>query len=372
MINSKNDNRIVLTLDAGGTNFVFSAITGNEEVTMPITLPAVTDDIDECISTLIKGFNAVKKQTKNPIAAISFAFPGPADYEKGIIGDLPNFSAFKGGVPLGPILEEEFNLPVFINNDGNLYAYGEALAGFLPELNQKLEAKGSIKRYRNLIGITLGTGFGCGITMNNILLTGDTSCGAEIHNTLNKFNENWNAEESVSTRAIQRVYAQKSGTDFNSNLMPKDIYNIAKGKAKGYKRAALKAFETYGENLGSSIANVVTLIDGIVVLGGGITSAWDLFASAMFKELNRQYENFREEKSNRLSFKVFNLEDESTFDEFAYGEVTELNIPNSTKTIKYDSMPRTGVGISKLGGSRATMLGAYTYALQQLDLNDKS
>ncbi len=371
-MNSKNDNRIVLTMDAGGTNFVFSAIAGHKEITRPVTLPAVPDSIDGCISMIIKGFKTIKKQIESPVSAISFAFPGPADYEKGIIGDLPNFPAFKGGVALGSILEEEFQWPVFINNDGNLYAYGEALAGFLPELNRKLEAAGSAKRYRNLIGITLGTGFGCGITLNNILLKGDNSCGAEIHNTLNKSNERWNAEESVSTRAIQRVYAQASGKEFDATIMPKDIYNVAIGKSGGHKQAALKAFEAYGEGLGCSIANVVSLIDGIVVLGGGISSAWELFAPAMFRELNHQYENFRGEKSNRLSFRVFNLEDASTFEAFAHGKVTGLSIPKSNATIKYDSMPRTGVGRSKLGASRATMLGAYAYALQQLDSNDAS
>ena len=367
MVNPNTDQRNILTLDAGGTNFVFSSIKGNKESSNIFTLPAVTDNIDECLNTLIKGFNMVKERLNEPISAISFAFPGPADYDNGIIGDLPNFPAFKGGVPLGPILEEIYQIPVFINNDGNLFAYGEALVGFLPELNKKLAVKGSTKKCKNMIGITLGTGFGCGITLNNKLLAGDSSCGAEIHNTLNKYSSNWNAEESVSTRAIQRVYAEESETVFNGELMPKDIYNIATGKIDGDKKAAIKAFESYGEALGSSIANVVTLIDGIVVLGGGITAAWSLFSPAMFTELNRKYENHLGEKSNRLSFKIFDLEDDSTFNEFAKGNVKELKIPNSNKTIKYDSLPRTGVGISKIGGSKATMLGAYAYALQQLD-----
>ncbi len=64
--------------------------------------------------------------------AISFAFPGPADYIHGIIGDLPNFPAFRGGIALGPYLEERFGMPVFINNDGNLFAYGEAIAEHSP------------------------------------------------------------------------------------------------------------------------------------------------------------------------------------------------------------------------------------------------
>ena len=53
------DKRVVLTLDAGGTNFVFSAIQGNNEMISPIGLPAVSDNLDECLEVLVKGFDRV-------------------------------------------------------------------------------------------------------------------------------------------------------------------------------------------------------------------------------------------------------------------------------------------------------------------------
>ena len=46
------DKRVVLTLDAGGTNFVFSAIQGNNEMISPISLPVVSDNLDECLEVL--------------------------------------------------------------------------------------------------------------------------------------------------------------------------------------------------------------------------------------------------------------------------------------------------------------------------------
>ena len=94
--------------------------------------------------------------------AISFAFPGPVDYPAGIVGDLGNLPGFRGGVALGPMLEDRFKLPVFINNDGDLFTYGEAICGFLPYVNERLKAAGSAKQYKNLFGVTLGTGFGAG------------------------------------------------------------------------------------------------------------------------------------------------------------------------------------------------------------------
>ncbi|MBQ1168729.1 MAG: ROK family protein, partial [Bacteroidales bacterium] len=169
----EHDNRTVMTLDAGGTNFVFSAIRGCKQVVEPIRLDAVTDSVARCLEVLTEGFNKVNAALDEAPVAISFAFPGPADYKAGIIGDLPNFPCFRGGVPIGPYLAEQFKLPVFINNDGNLFAYGEALAGILPEMNTRLEGAGSSVRYKNLIGLTLGTGFGAGVVIDNVLLRGD-------------------------------------------------------------------------------------------------------------------------------------------------------------------------------------------------------
>ena len=108
----------------------------------------------------------MKKLLPEPPVAISFAFPGPADYKNGIIGDLPNFPAFRGGVALGPFLQKHFDIPVYINNDGDLFAYGEALAGALPELNAAIKAAGGTKQYKNLLGITFGTGFGGGVVVD--------------------------------------------------------------------------------------------------------------------------------------------------------------------------------------------------------------
>ena len=115
----EHDERIVMTLDAGGTNFVFSAMQGCREIIDSICLPAVSDNLEHCLSVLVEGFLEVEKRLPKLPVAISFAFPGPADYEHGIIGDLPNFPAFRGGVALGPYLEEQFGIPVFINNDNS-------------------------------------------------------------------------------------------------------------------------------------------------------------------------------------------------------------------------------------------------------------
>ena len=136
MGNYSNDSRIVLTLDAGGTNMVFGAMRGEEYVGSPITLPSNANDLDLCLKTMVLGFESVMNTLAEKPVAISFAFPGPADYPNGIIGGyLPNFPSFRDGVALGPFLQDKFGIPVYINNDGDLYAFGEALGGVLPEVN---------------------------------------------------------------------------------------------------------------------------------------------------------------------------------------------------------------------------------------------
>ena len=181
------DSRIVLTLDAGGTNLVFTAIQGNREIVDPIRFATHSENLDDCLQSLVEGFKKVRQELTADPVAISFAFPGPADYENGIIGDLPNFPSFRGGVALGPFLEANFKLPVFINNDGNLFAYGEALAGVLPQINTSLEKSGNSRRYKNLLAVTLGTGFGGGVVINEVLLTGDNGCGGDVWCAANKF-----------------------------------------------------------------------------------------------------------------------------------------------------------------------------------------
>lgn len=366
-MNYEKDKRIVMTLDAGGTNFVFSAIQGNKEIVEPIRLDSNAHDLELCLDTMIKGFSQVQDKLTDKPVAISFAFPGPADYPRGIIGDLGNLPAFRGGVALAAMLEKEFNLPVYINNDGNLYAYGEALAGFLPMVNQKLADAGSPKRFKNLVGFTLGTGFGAGIVIDGKLIVGDNSNAGEVWLLRNKLMPDRNAEESVSIRAVQREYAKAIGISFDDAPTPKDIYDIATGKIDGNQAEAIKAFKKMAEALGDAISNVLTLIDGVAVLGGGVAGAHEIFLPAVVDEMNGTYAAADGSSFPRLVTKTYNLEKEAELAEFCQGEKKSIKIPRSDETIEYDPAMRVGIGISRIGTSKAIAIGAYSYALSQLD-----
>jgi glucokinase len=363
----ENDQRVVLTLDAGGTNFVFSAMQGSKEIVDAVTLPSNGDNLEKCLSTILNGFELVSSKCNISPSAISFAFPGPADYPLGIIGDLFNLPAFRGGIVLGPILEDKFNLPVFINNDGDLFAYGEAVAGFLVFVNKMLLESGSPKRFNNLFGITLGTGFGAGLVNNNNLYIGDNSSATEICLLRNKINADTCAEEGACIRAVQRVYSTLSNIPFTESPLAKEIFEIGIGKIPGNKVAAIEAYRQLGESVGDSLAQSITLLDGLIVIGGGIAGAADLFMPALISEMNGKYKDPNGGTLSRLVLTVFNLEDKIDLEKFLIGDKKEIAVPGSNKKIIYDPVKRIGVGISKLGTSKAISIGAYVYALQMLD-----
>lgn len=362
----RHDQRTVMTLDAGGTNFVFSAIRGNQDIVAPVCYPAVSDDLERCLNVLLQGFSRVKEQLPAEPVAISFAFPGPADYKNGVIGDLPNFPVFRGGVALGAFLEEKFGIPVFINNDGNLFAYGEALAGILPSVNEELASAGNPKRYKNLLGVTLGTGFGAGVVIDNCLLTGDNGCGGDVWIMRNKKYPDLIAEESVSIRAVRRVYGELSGEDVN-HLTPKDIYDIAEGLREGNREAAQRSFDELGEMAGAAIVSALHIVDGMVVIGGGVSGASKYILPGMMREMRRSISTFAGRGFNCLQMEVCNLMEADERQRFLEHTDSRVQVPFTDKKVTYDCTKRIGVAISALGANKAIALGAYAFALQQID-----
>lgn len=356
----------VMTLDAGGTNFVFSAIRDAKEVVSPVTFPSNADNLEKCLNTIIQGFENIYEKLDKSASAISFAFPGPADYAAGIIGDLGNLPAFRGGVALGPMLEEHFNIPVFINNDGDLFAYGEARYGLLPLLNALLEKNGSNKRFSNLMGLTIGTGFGGGLVRNNELWLGDNAAGAEVWLMRNPLNANLFAEESISIRAVTNNYYRLSGIE-EEGLQPRDIYEIAIAQKPGNRNAALESFNLLGEALGLVMAELITLTDGIIVIGGGVANAAPLFLEKAVEVVNGFYETEKGHKVTRLESVAVNLDDEQTVKAILKQTSKQIPVPFSEKTVAYSPLKWVGIGSSVLGTNKAVALGAYAFAVNELE-----
>lgn len=360
-----NNQKTILSLDAGGTNLVFSSITRGE-ISQVFSLPTASENLEEFLKKMIFGFQEVIKHSESKADAISFCFPGPADYENGIIGDLENLPFFRGGVALKQMLENEFKIPVFINNDGDLFTLGEAVSGLLPEVNSKLKNNNNPKQYKNLLGLTLGTGFGGGMVNNGNLWVGDNSAGAEINRLSNPFDVKQSVEEVLSIRGIKYLYSGFARCMPENTPEPIEIYRIAKGKRKGNKEAAINAWEYFGKVLGEAIANSVTLTDSLVVIGGGLSGAFDLFLPKAVESLNRKFTKQKGGSMQRLETFAYNLQNPNCLNDFLMNESKKIKVPFTDELIDYSPIKKTGIGISVLGTSDAVAKGAWKFALQKL------
>jgi glucokinase len=87
---------------------------------------------------------------------------------------------------------------------------------------------------------------------------------------------------------------------------------------------------------------------------------------ALLKEVNGTYTDYSGREHRRLVQTVFNLQDAEQKERFLKGDTREIAVPRSTRRICFDSLSRSGVGISQLGTSEAAAIGAYAMALQHL------
>ena len=148
---------------------------------------------------------------------------------------------------------------------------------------------------------------------------------------------------------------------------PKEIGAIARGDAPGDKEAAIKAFDKMGEVAGDAIATAVTLIDGLVVIGGGIMNNHQFLMPGILRTMRSKIHQLTGEELNRVQMKVYNLDDPDEFGDFARGEARKLKVYGSDEEVVYDPQKRIGIMRSKIGASKAISLGAYAFALSELD-----
>ena len=94
-MNYKEEQRIIMTLDAGGTNFVFSAIAGGKEIVEPFVLPSVPTHIDHCLKNIVTGFHHILKLLPETPVAISFAFRGRPIMRQELLAIYPTFRPFE-------------------------------------------------------------------------------------------------------------------------------------------------------------------------------------------------------------------------------------------------------------------------------------
>ncbi len=148
---------------------------------------------------------------------------------------------------------------------------------------------------------------------------------------------------------------------------PKDISDIAVGIQAGNQKAARATFYEFGTVLGEAVAVLLTLFDGLVVLGGGVSGAYDLFAPALFRTLCSSIKLPDNTSRSRVLQEVFDLTDPVETEKFIRGNTKTLTLPDTQQQIRYDAAFRTGIGLAKHDTSNSIALGAYAFAIKKLD-----
>lgn len=275
--------RKFLGIDIGGTNLRGKIISdeGNvlgEEKTRSDAHMGISS-LMENLAGFIKGFSGEE------ISAIGIGVPGTVDRRDGTLVHAPNVANTKN-FPFTEALLERIGTetPVFIENDASCAALGEYRAG-------------AGRNSDSMVMITLGTGFGGGIILDGKLWPGEDGFAGELgHMTIDPSGPECACggrgciETYVSQVAIKRIVrecpelAQKlSGTE--ESAIPERLAELAREKDP----EAVSVWNDFGANLGVGISILVNVLDvKTVVVGGGLSNAWELFIGKTLEETKRR------------------------------------------------------------------------------------
>lgn len=215
------------------------------------------------------------------VLGIGVAAPGPVDPIKGVVIEAPSFPEWDH-LPLKDILEKRFNVPVKMGNDANIAALGEWKYG-------------AGIGHHHIIYITVSTGIGGGIIVNDKLLLGVRGLASELgHVTiipdgpLCSCGQHGHLEAIASGPAIVRWVAGeiKKGTRSSlSNVNTFTAKDIADAALNNDKLAQL-GFVRAGKYLGIAIANFLHIFNpSAIIIGGGVSQSGSLLIDPLKQTL---------------------------------------------------------------------------------------
>lgn len=238
----------VLGIDIGGTSIVGGKIEDGRIVGQSKAGTRASEGGDVSLGVLK---SVVAELVDGQTRAIGVGVPSVVDRKTGIAYNVQNIAGWDE-VDIRGILEREFGLPVFVDNDANCFAFGEKIFG-----------KG--REFSNFVGVTLGTGVGSGIISAGRLLP-DANCGS------GEFGEVRIGGVKFDDWCGSHFFPDETG------MSGAELSALArKGDAK-----ALKAFEEYGRRLSELIKLIVLVLDPeAVIFGGSIAKSFGFFGDAI-------------------------------------------------------------------------------------------
>ncbi len=249
MLYSPNQkDKTIVGVFLGGKNLVAGRVKGGkiEQLSnLIIDNKAPEEDV------LADVITSIQEVITDDVEGIGIGVPSVVDTTRGIVYKVTNIPSWIE-VHLKDIIEEKFNRKVLINNDANCFAVGE-------------KHFGKAQSYRNIVGLTIGTGMGAGIIVDNKLYFG-ANCGAGEFCSIPYREANY--EYYCSTRYFEEKYGIKS--------------DILLERAEQGDKVALAIYEQFGFDLGNAIKTILFAVDpDIIVIGGRITKAYPFFNKAM-------------------------------------------------------------------------------------------
>jgi glucokinase len=243
-----------------------------------------TDGWRSVVSRLAENIERLQKTAIGKgfiLAAAGVGAPGVIKMDKGIVVKSPNFPDWNN-LPLKEELEKAVHIPVFVENDANAAALGE-------------QWRGAGRGINSMIHLTLGTGVGGGIVLNNKIWQGADGMAGEIgHMTLIPDGRPCGCgntgclEMYASARGILQSYREAfeaAGTKPSAEITSEQIYQAARNG----ETAARRVMQEMGRMLGIGIANLINIFNPqMIVLGGGVKDAWPLFIDAVHEEIMRR------------------------------------------------------------------------------------
>jgi glucokinase len=242
----------VIGVDLGGTKVAAGRVRGDViEALAKQGVPA-NEDRDAVLGVVM---DTVAEVMTPEVSAIGCGVPSVVDMAEGIVREVGNIPSWKA-VPLKNELETRFGLPAAIDNDANAFALGELVFG-------------SGRGHRHLVGMTLGTGLGTGVVMDGRLLHG-ANCG------VGELGKTAHMGLKLQGWCASPYFPREWGADAG------ELHR----RARGGDESALRAFDAYGEELSAAIMLALYAYDPeIIVLGGSISTAFELFETGLRRGL---------------------------------------------------------------------------------------
>jgi glucokinase len=284
---------VVVGIDLGGTNVRLALVNSQGEIlSRQEWTTASMGEQAALVSTLAGYLTKAGEAARSEdweIRGVGLGVPGRILPQKGWVEFSPNIPALKE-CPLVDRLAPQVPWPLFLENDANLFALGEHWLG-------------AGVGHQHMLGITLGTGVGGGLILNNRLWLGAEGSAGEIgHLTVDPEGRrchcgNRGCLETMASASWTVAWVKEQLAQGASSWL-RELYEADPEAISGQTlvTAALqrdplarRAFDRVGHSLGQAIAGVVHLLGlSRVVIGGRFARAWEVFQYPLEEELHRR------------------------------------------------------------------------------------